>query len=295
VTSTTASKGLAIRRARDAELRAARLLLPGAFAPGEAPEVLIALRDEALVGAAAVGWTSGGFPLDVHVVRSARRHGVGRALVEAACRFVDGETERLRAWSLVVEGSPAADFSAATGFTVTQRFLGFETDGVKLVEVTGAIQRRLERAGKIPATARLVSLSEAPRGEIIQLVLNEVAVVPATLAARIGAQDGGGYDNDLSTVLMVDGKVGAAALMTRNGDIVRLEVTVVAPALRHGWANALLLGEATRRGIASGAKRCRFFCDEHVRETINAARRIAATPMAAVLSFERRLTPAEGA
>jgi len=293
MTSTAALDQLAIRRARDSELRAARLLLPEAFGPGQAPEVLLALLDGKPVGAAALSWSPGGFPLDVHVVPPFRRRGIGRILVDAACRFAEGETVRLRGWNLIVEGSDADRFLRAVGFTVAQRFLGFETDGVKLVEVTGAIYKRLERTGKIPATARLISLSESSRTEVARLVLSEVAVVPATLAARLATQDGGGYEDDLSIVLLVDGKVGGATLMTRTDDTVRLEITVVAPALRHGWANALLLGEATRRGIASGAKRCRFFCDEHVRETINAARRIGAAPLGAALAFERRLAPSE--
>jgi hypothetical protein len=272
-------------------MRAARMLLPDAFSATQAPDVFVALQDGVPhpVGAAAVAWAPGGFPVDVHVVPAFRRRGIGRALVETVAAVATRETGRLRAWNLVHEGGPDAAFLRAAGFAPVQRFLGFETDGVRLVAVTGAIRQRLERAGKIPAGVQLVPLSEAPRADVLRLVLSEVAVVPATLAARITAQGGAGYDNDLSVVLMVDCKVGAAALMTRTGDTVRLEVTVVAPALRHGWANALLLGEATRRGIASGAKRCRFFCDEHVRETINAARRIQATPLGAVLSLERRL------
>ncbi|HEX2113970.1 MAG TPA: GNAT family N-acetyltransferase [Alphaproteobacteria bacterium] len=275
-------------------MRAARMLLPDVFSATEAPDMFFLAAAEGephLVGAAAAAWAPGGFPVEVHVVSPFRRRGIGRALIEAVAAAAADETDRLRSWSMVGEGSEAEAFLRATGFTRSRRFLGFETDGAKFAPIINVMRRWLERGGKIPPTARIVNLSEAPRFQLIRLVATELATLPATIAARIVAQETLHYDNDLSVVLMLDGKIGGAMLMTRSAGIARVEVNVVAPHLRHGWANVMILDEAARRAAASGLKRFRFFCDEHTRDTINVARRAGAASLGSGLFFERRLGP----
>jgi GNAT superfamily N-acetyltransferase len=276
-------------------MQAARLLLPDTFSATQAPEVFLAVSEDAPhpVGAAAIAWVPGGFPVEVHVVPQFRRRGAGRALIEAVATAAAGETDRLRSWNMVGEGSLAEAFLRATGFVRSRRFLGFETDGAKFGPIVAVMRRWLERGGKIPQAARIVDLSVAPRLELIRLVSTELATLPATLAARITAQETSHYDNDLSVVLMLEGKIGGAMLMTRSAGIARVEVNVVAPELRHGWANVVILDEAARRAAASGLKRFRFFCDEHTRDTINVARRAGAASLGSGLFFERRLEPAQ--
>jgi hypothetical protein len=60
------------------------------------------------------------------------------------------------------------------------------------------------------------------------------------------------------------------------GDVPQVEVSVIAPALRLGWAAVLLFREAAERAIAAGAQRIRFRCEDGVLDTVNLARRVGA-------------------
>jgi GNAT superfamily N-acetyltransferase len=285
-----------IRRARESEMRLARQLLPSVYSATQASDMLFLAETEGAphpVGAAAIAWAPAGFPVELHVVPSFRRRGVGRALIEAVATAVEGETDRMRSWNMVGEGSPAEIFLRATGFAVTRRFFGFETDGMKFLPFIEAIRRPLVRSGRIPPGARISSLSEAPRAELIKLVSTELAAFPATVAARIAAQGSSWYDEELSVVLMLNGALVGAMLMTRSGDLGRVEVNVVAPSFRGGWANVVILDEAVRRIVGSGLKRLRFFCDEHTRDTINLAKHAGAASLGTGLFLERRIAPAQ--
>jgi hypothetical protein len=64
-----------------------------------------------------------------------------------------------------------------------------------------------------------------------------------------------------------------------------VDVNVVTPALRRGWANLALLREATRNGLQGGARRFRFSCDDTVADSVNLARRANAILLRATLEF----------
>jgi GNAT superfamily N-acetyltransferase len=283
--------GIAIRRAKDGELRACRMLVPEAFLPRRAPECFVALPSSPTVpvAAAAVSWSAGGFPVQVHVIPPWRRRGVGRALVEAVAAEVAGETDRLRSWGMIPEGSPAHAFMTATSFTVARRFVGFETDGRQFADAIVPLRQRLERKGRIPADLRIVSLRDAPHEQVTRLAATELSIAPSALAARLAPQDMSGVSNDLSVVLMLHGAVCGAILVARDGDMARVDVNVVAPEQRQGWANVILLEEAVRRGLAGGIKWFRFFSDEKTRDTMNLGKRAAATQIGTGLVLERRL------
>jgi hypothetical protein len=61
-------------------------------------------------------------------------------------------------------------------------------------------------------------------------------------------------------------------LCRRFGDVADIDVNVVTPELRRGWANVPLLEGMARRCHAVGGVRFRFSCEEHVRDTLNLAR-----------------------
>lgn len=284
---------MTIRRAQDVEMRAARMLLPDTFSATGAPDVLLALVDGRLAGAVAMGWVPNGFPVDVHVIPSFRRRGIGRALIEAVVAAAAGEADRLRSWNMVGEGSAAEVFLRRTGFSVARRFFGFESDGMEFLPFIDAIRRRLVRGGRIPSGARIINLAEAPRAELVRLIATELDAFPAAVAARVMGQDAQWYDHELSLVLALDEAIVGAMLITRSGGVGRVEVNVVAPAFRNGWANVVILDEAVRRIVASGLERVRFFSDEHTRDTINLAKYSGAAPLGTGLLLERRLTPAQ--
>jgi hypothetical protein len=225
----------------------------------------------------------------VHVVPPWRRRGIGRALVEAVATEASGETARLRSWGLVPEDSVAHAFLKAAGFAVARRFLGFETDGRQFADAIIPLRQRIERKGKIPVELQIVALRDAPLEQVIRLAATELSIVRGGLAARLAAQDVSGLSTDLSTVLMLRGAVGGAILVSRDGDTARVEVNVVAPEQRQGWANVVLLEETVRRGLNGGIKRFRFFSDEKTRDTVNLGKRAAATVIGTGLMLQRRL------
>ncbi len=284
--------GVAIRRAGDGELRACRMLVPEAFAPRRAPECHVALAGSppVPVAAAAVSWVAGGFPLQVHVAQPWRRRGIGRALVETVAASAIGETDRLRSWSLIPEDGVAHAFLTALGFSVARRFLGYEAQGWQIAETIASVRQRLESKGRIPAELRIVSLPDAPHEQVVRLAATELSVMPAAVAARIAAQDTSSFSSGLSIVLMLNGRVCGAILVSRRESMARVEINVVAPEYRHGWANVVLLDEAIRRGMASGVERFRFFSDEKTRDTVNLGKRTGASVIGTGLLFERRLT-----
>lgn len=278
-----------IRPAHDAEAAACRVLLRDTFDATHAPVLYVAVGDGAIVGAAAVGWVPGGFPVKVHVVPAWRRRGVGLALLDAVAEATTGETSHLRAWTLVGEHDAAQRFLSRAAFVVRHRFHGFETDGVAFAATIGKLRDRLAKAGRIPGGMAVVAPAAAPRGELVGLVARSLDAVPASVAARIAGEGPSGYDDALSVVLVLHGAVAGAMLSTRDGSVARIEVSAVAPALRRGWANVVLLDETVRRGIAGGIRSFRFFCDEHTRDTMNLARRSGARPLGVGVTMERSL------
>ena len=258
------------------------MLLPAAFAPDRAPVALVACSDDgALIGAAAIGWAATrdppAFPVAIHVLPNQRRHGVGRALLEAVVAAVRGEAPAVQPWSPLPEGSDAAAFGLACQFTVHHRILHFECDVQRLEAALAPMRERLDAAGWIPAGARVVPLHAAPAGELAHLVSREFHTDPAGLLARLRGGVGKPFEPERSLVLLRDDAVVAAQLISIGADgIPDVEANMVIPTLRRGWANLLLTHEMTRVGFAKWTRRFRFYCDDRVLDTVNLARRSGA-------------------
>ena len=271
---------LVLRPARDAEARACRMLLPEMFTPSQAPDLLVAVAETAprLAGALALGWhpdpKDGALQVLLHVVPSWRRRGVGRALIEAAvarCR-----APRLRALQPVPAESDAAAFLSASGFGEFDLILYFETDGAAFLADMQSIKQRLQRTGRVPGGASVVRLRDAPPQPVADLVSRHFPRSPAQIMARLDPSSPAAYDLHNSVALLLDGAVRGALIYNWNGGLPIIEIRVVDQALRGGWANVLLLEQATRHGIECGATRFQFFADTHVTDTMALARRAGA-------------------
>jgi hypothetical protein len=194
----------------------------------------------------------------------------------------------LHSWASEVEGSPAAAFCSAVGFEPRSRVFEFDADGVRFYKMIKSIHDRLAKSGKIPSELRIVSLREAPLEQVTALVGSQFADVPLStvMALSKGLVN---YDQDKSAVLMKGQEVKGALLYLWNSGNPVIDVNVVAPELRRGPGNVLLLEAATRKGLEGRATGFRFRCEEHVRDTLNLARRSGAKLASVRIAFTRPL------
>ena len=271
------------------------MLLPESFAPAAAPEALLALDARgALVGAAAVVWIAGGdppaFPLAVHVLPAHRGQGIGRALVDAAAAWAKDDAPALQPFQAPAEGSAAAAFCLRTGFTQHHRVLHFAGEAEAMEAMLARYRARLDESGIIPAGAKVIPLAKAPLAEVATLIAHEFAGNPATTLARLRGEAGRSPDPQRSVVLLLEGRVIGAQLVTLAEDgLPEVEANAVHPDWRRGWANLLLTHEGTRAGVLHGSRRFRFCCDERVIDTVKLAQRSGATETHAHLALRRAL------
>lgn len=197
-------------------------------------------------------------------------------MVDAVAAVVRNEASAISPWSKLSENGAAA-FCLATGFIVHHRVLNFAAVAAELEVALAEYRARLDRAGWIPAGARVVALADAPAAEVAHLVCREFGSSPAAILARITGHGSTPFEPRLSVVLLFEGAVAGAQMVSIAADgIPEVEANVVTPTLRRGWANLLLTHEGTRRSAAVGAQCFRFFCDDRVIDTVNLARRCGA-------------------
>lgn len=279
-----------IRPAQRREAAVVRRLVPALYKADVAPDrVLVAASGDDVVGVASIAWRPfgkpPGFPLHVHVIEAARRRGCGRALVRAAAEASRNETDRLHGWDSVEEGSAAARFAGAAGFTILRRMLHYETDGEAFYAMVAAVHARLRERGAIPAGAHTVPLAEAPHAEVAALVSETFGSRYDEALARIRTNAPGGFDARCSVVLLVDGHARGALLYRVIDGLPVIDVRVISPALRGRWANVLLMHDATRNGLAAGARRFHFHCEDGNADTVSLARRAGTPVLRTALEF----------
>ena len=286
------TNALEIRPARRSEAAIARRMAPDVFTAETAPDGLLVAcspGDPHPVGVCAIAWrlwgAPPGFPLHVHVAEHARRKGIGRALVHAAAALCREDTVRFHSWDVIEEGNEAEAFARAVGFTLHRRTLYFDADLDACNALIEPIHRRLRDYGAIPANAEVVTLRDAPAGEVARLVSESFESHVDDVLANIRGHAPAGFDLEYSFVLLLDGAVCGALLQRSIGAMPQVEVSVIAPALRCGWATVLLLREATHRGIAAGARNIRFRCEDGVFDTVNLARRTGARPVRTTVEY----------
>ena len=294
-----------IHRASDAEAYACRLLLPEAFSLGAAPVLLVATPADIpgqIIASAALTWeefgADPGFGLQLHVVPSARRQGVGRALIEAAAQLCQGETSALRTSRPLPDGSEAEPFLEATGFVQGRRMRHFEAGLQHYHAIVDSFYQRLASHGQIPTDARVVSAREVPAGPLATLLASEFPVQRETARRWLSGEATDGYDLDASVVLMVEGEIAGALFIRFNGTTPTLDALVIRKRFRKSWANVVLLREATFRGLEIGRghgwsmdlQKIRFSCDQDNHDTLRLAARGEATALRSETSWRLAIT-----
>ena len=262
-----------------------RELLPAVFpAYGRPPELLVAAGPEGIMGAAATEWTARGFPVAICVDPQSRNRGLGRALLAAALDSMAGETALVRAWQPIPDQSPAARLFQNAGFTPMQRLIVFDTDGTRFERATLSLLERVSAGRPDVGTLR-----QAPPDAVARLVSPYFTLLPHGLERQLTIGPPDGYDLDLSPVLLLDGQVAGAMLCRRLGQVLQIDLHVVAESARRTAASLRLVEAVTGRARQAGLERVRFFCDPAVRDTVNLGRRTGAVRLPSLLVLARQL------
>ena len=267
---------ISVAPATEAEAPAALALIGQAFEPGL--ELLVARRDGEVAGAAGVSWRHArklaGFGLSVGVRPRHRRRGVGRMLVSAAADLTTGEAQGLWSRSPLDEGSDAAAFAAACGFgaQLIEHHFCAERQGA---ETLAPMIEWFMKSQAIPPLARTLPLRDAPVEEAAWLLSAEFGEGPAAALARLRYEgQTGAIDLDESTAVMDGDELAGFYLASLRDGVLTVEVVVVAPPWRGGWANMLLMNAMLSR--RDTARALRFRCADDVTFTLKAAHRMKA-------------------
>jgi GNAT superfamily N-acetyltransferase len=281
--------------ASDAEARACLALLPEV---GAAPvELLIARRDGALAGAAAVSWrswmTPAGFPTTLAVVPDQRRLGVGRRLLEAAADLAAEETDGLWTFGPVPDDSDAARFMAACGFSRLRRQRVFQARIEALLDDITPLSNRLRRR-RAAVAPRIVDLASAPADEVARLVAAEIGgLEPTALArARDRVRRGSATRDRSQAALVGDALAGVMLWAIASDGVAEVDARAVAPPWRGSPVNLMLLEAGLRRCRDEGVSEMRFSCDEDARDTLALARRARAVEVATKGAWRRPIQTA---
>jgi ribosomal protein S18 acetylase RimI-like enzyme len=262
-----------IRPPAPAEIRACRMLLPHATGPGHKSNLLVAAAAAGdpprVIGAAAMTVQRRGDDergvVDLHVIPPCRRRGIARALLDGVLKQAQAlDLASLRAWDWTPTDSEAATAWAALGFVPLQHRRDYQ---IQMVDALATLSPLLERVrARIPAGARVVSLAEADLDAVIRLHEQFLGGNAGVLRPMLSGSAQGGYNRDLSTVLLLDDEVVGIALGRTfgHGDTCEVDSRALHPSVRRRWANLWILHEGLRRGLAAGLRVMRYFTlDEH--------------------------------
>lgn len=287
-----------VRGARDAEHAAIRRLMPSVFTATSAPDRLFVATAGSgeIVAAAGIEWRLGGQPpgfrVHIEVAEHARRRHLGSALLSAAVEAARGEVKCIHPWVALDEGGAAHAFVAARGFELIRRILHFDVDGATFHRMIASIRDRLRVQARIPAAASTVPLAAVDPVAVARLLCDVFGTRYDTALANVTGWEGQGYDRARSVVLLHGDEVGGALLFRWNAGVPDIDVNLVRPQWRGRWANVLLLEHATRNGLAGGATRFTFRCDERVRDSVNLARRAGADLLKREVEYVLRVVDA---
>jgi GNAT superfamily N-acetyltransferase len=285
---------LEVRPPMRPEIRAARMLLPEAFASGKAPDLLLAVQSDPLrfVGAAAyqqIAVAGGiGWELQLHVPPAQRRRGIGSLLIAALVER--GKFARLSALVAdhdILREPAGGHFLQSLGFRFAGRKVRAEVILDDYFGIFVPMRDRLMQRGKVPGTIRVVGLPEVERDDVVRFV-----------AAHRGASDDpesswqSEWDaldfREASMVLLDSARVIGLWIGQTQGDRAVAHYRLIATDRRGGWANLVLCAETACRYRARGIRYVEFISNEQTQDTLAVVHLHGSTP---IHSRDRYLLP----
>jgi GNAT superfamily N-acetyltransferase len=268
-----------IRPPRDVEGPACRLLLPDIGKVGGPIEALVAIQTAGPQLAGVIGFHQAPAALlgvQLRVVRTVRRRGIGSALLRALVENARqrGAREIFGRWNSELDPEAAA-FAARHGFVEHSRLTAVEGPLDSVLAPVAATRDRMRAHGRIPQGARIVPLSAAPPDQVAALYAEHIIHNPqlrTVLTARLEST----RRLELSPVLMLGEQVAGILLWSKEGQVAQAYARVIAPPYRGGWANGYLMAAALEAAAGAGARVARFEIPGGNRDTLKLARRMRA-------------------
>jgi len=257
-----------------------RMLLPETFADAASREYLLCLREDEPRLVAAVSFRRQGAEvknLRIHVVPGFRRRGVASHLVtwlvESGLRMLDGVADTLNEHGV-------ASFCERNGFRQVDQLFIVETEGAPMRSYLQRLRARVQ----MPAGARLIRLSHAPREAVARLHAEQIAHSELNPWRAVLAQAQGAA---FSPVVMVGDQVAGFIWLEVEGRTATVHSRVIAPAFRGGWVHVVLFSEALDIGWEAGCRIARFSYLDSVRDTQRIAQRFHARTVSVTTHYRR--------
>jgi GNAT superfamily N-acetyltransferase len=218
--------------------------------------------------------THPGFRCLVRVLPEHRRQGIGRGLIGA----LHAEARRwnlpfLHAWQPVDVHSTESAVLGALGFRSLSLMYHFVGSTERSLQASARLEASLRARRREQGDVVVVPLHTVPRDQVVSLYQRQLGGSTEVIGQHIGhlLQDEGA--RAISVAAWDGERVQGFLLVSLNHGVPQADFWVSEPDQRHGWVAALMLHESLRRLAENGFTQHRFHCNEHVRATMNFARR----------------------
>jgi GNAT superfamily N-acetyltransferase len=274
-----------VRRALTSELGTAFTLLPHALNQAVPPESVVVAVSKDAGGILGVGVFSivptdtlkPGMPGDIFVLPSARRQGIGTAILEELRNALKGwGVKYLHTWNSSEIGTEPR-FLNGTGFSPLLRVFHFEAETLKANEICTVLVERLRAGGRIPPGTNPVPLHSAERLDAVRLYAHHFQTFEHDADHNLNQALSDSTAHELSFALLLDGQMIGFILWKMDSEgVPKVDLWISSPRFRTGWPAILLLHASIARLEQLGYPRGRFECNEQTKATLNIARSIGA-------------------
>jgi hypothetical protein len=167
----------------------------------------------------------------------------------------------------------------------------FIGDLARALETLSPLYQKVRKENWIPASARIIPLSEADLDAVAQLHIQCLGGTRRILMPRLRGDSPLRYDPFFSRVLMVDGEIRGFTLGRIQSDgVCEIDANVLHPSVRLGWANLLLKFEAARLLLEHGCGTIRYITFSQHTDTHRVSRQVGARLVRTLVQMRRELS-----